>query len=70
MISAETGTIRGVTALIAVALAAGLTMPAGTSAAQNLGHAKAAGIAKLKKQAQQKTKKAVEEAFQVPAHRA
>ena len=59
MIWAETGTIRGVTALIAVGLVAGLATPARGSAAQNPDHAKAAGIAKLEKKAKQKTKKAV-----------
>ena len=56
-------TFRRVTALIAVALAAGVAMPARASAAPNLDHAKAAGVAKLKKQAEQKTKKAVKKSL-------
>ena len=63
MIPTGKATIRGVIALIAIALAAGLATPARASAAQNLDHAKAAGIAKLKKQAKQETKKAVKKSL-------
>ena len=48
--------------MIAVALAADSRRPR-ASAAQNLDHAKAAGIAKLKKQAKQETKKAVKKSL-------
>ena len=46
-------------ALTAVALAVGVASSAPASAAQNSGHAKAAGVGKLKKKAKKKTKKAV-----------
>ena len=57
--SAGTGTIRGVAVVTAVALAVGVATSASASATPNSGHAKAAGVEKLKKKAKRKTKKAV-----------